>query len=215
MKVFVLDRRKKPLMPCSPKRARKLMEQGRARVHKMHPFTIRLVDRTVEESVVQEVELRIDPGSQNTGFALVRKDDEGEDHVLHLSQLKHRGQQILLDLEKRRAVRRGRRSRKTWYRPRRFDNRTRPRGWIPPSLLHRVQITMSWVGKYGALLPVSSIAFEYTSFDMQLMQNSEISGIEYQRGTLQGYEIRQYLYEKYGRKCVYLMQKRRSSNSTT
>ena len=203
VKVFVLDRHKKPLMPCSPKRARKLMEQGRARVHKMHHFTIRLVDRTVEESVVQEVELRIDPGSQNTGFALVRKDDEGEDHVLHLSQLKHRGQQIRLDLEKRRAVRRGRRSRKTWYRPRRFDNRTRPRGWIPPSLLHRVQITMSWVGKYGALLPVSSIAFEYTSFDMQLMQNPEISGIEYQRGTLQGYEIRQYLYEKYGRKCVY------------
>ena len=203
MKVFVLDKRKKPLMPCSPKRARKLMEQGRARVHKMHPFTIRLVDRTVEESVVQEVELRIDPGSQTTGFALVRKDDEVEDHVLHLSQLKHRGQQILLDLEKRSAIRRDRRSRKTWYRPRRFDNRTRPRGWIPPSLLHRVQTTMSWVRKYRALLPVSFIAFEYSSFDMQLMQNPEISGIEYQRGTLQGYEIRHYLYEKYGRKCVY------------
>ena len=203
MKVFVLDKRKKPLMPCSPKRARKLMEQGRARVHKMHPFTIRLVDRTVEESVVQEVELRIDSGSQTTGFALVRKDDEGEDHVLHLSQLKHRGQQIRLDLEKRSVIRRARRSRKTWYRPPRFDNRTRPKGWIPPSLLHRVQTTMGWVERYKALLPVSSIAFEYTSFDMQLMQNPEISGIEYQRGTLQGYEVRQYLYEKYGRRCVY------------
>ena len=179
------------------------MESGRARVHRRYPFTIRLVDRTLEGSTVQKTELRIDPGSKTTGFAIVRKDEEGEDHVLHLSQFEHRGQQIRLDLEKRRAVRRGRRSRKTWYRPRRFDNRTRPRGWIPPSLLHRVQTTMSWVGKYGALLPVSSIAFEYTSFDMQLMQNPEISGIEYQRGTLHGYEVRQYLYEKFGHRCVY------------
>lgn len=35
------------------------------------------------------------------------------------------------------------------------------------------------------------------------MQNAEISGIEYQQGTLIGYEIREYLLEKWGRKCVY------------
>ena len=35
------------------------------------------------------------------------------------------------------------------------------------------------------------------------MQNPEISGIEYQQGTLQGYEIREYLLEKFGRKCCY------------
>ena len=73
MKVFVLDRHKKPLMPCTPRRARKLMESGRARVHKRFPFTIRLTDRTLKESAVQDVELRIDPGSRHTGFAVVRK----------------------------------------------------------------------------------------------------------------------------------------------
>ena len=179
------------------------MESGRARVHKRYPFTIRLVDRTMEESVVQEAELRIDPGSRTTGFAIVRKDGKDEDHVLHLSQLKHRGQQIHLDLKQRSAIRRGRRSRKTWYRAPRFDNRTKPEGWIPPSLLHRVQTTETWVRRYMSLAPLSSIAFEYTNFDMQLMQNPDISGVEYQKGTLQGYEVRQYLYEKFGHRCVY------------
>jgi hypothetical protein len=35
MAVFVLDRRKKPPMPCSKKRARLLLERGRARVHRL------------------------------------------------------------------------------------------------------------------------------------------------------------------------------------
>ena len=74
---------------------------------------------------------------------------------------------------------------------------------MPPSLLHRVLTTETWVSRYRHLLPLSSIAFEYSNFDTQLMQNPDISGIEYQRGTLQGYEVRNYLYEKYGRKCVY------------
>ena len=203
MKVFVLDRHKKPLMPCTPRRARKLMESGRARVHKRFPFTIRLTDRTLEESAVQDVELRIDPGSRHTGFAVVRKDEDGEDHVLHLSQLEHRGQEIHLSLEKRASIRRNRRSRKTWCRAPRFDNRTRPVGWLSPSLSHRVLTTRTWVERYMSLLPLSSISFEYTTFDTQLMQNPEISGVEYQRGELQGYEIRQYLYAKFGHKCAY------------
>jgi hypothetical protein len=45
MAVFVLDRRKKPLMPCAEKRARLLLERGRAVVHRRYPFTIRLKDR--------------------------------------------------------------------------------------------------------------------------------------------------------------------------
>ncbi|MHB8415101.1 MAG: RRXRR domain-containing protein [Acidiferrobacteraceae bacterium] len=47
MAVFVIDKRKKPLVPCSEKRARKLLGSGRARVHRLIPFAIRLVDREV------------------------------------------------------------------------------------------------------------------------------------------------------------------------
>ncbi len=55
MAVFVLDKHHKSLMPCSEKRARKLLECRRARVHKLRPFTIRLVDRLLEESMVDGV----------------------------------------------------------------------------------------------------------------------------------------------------------------
>jgi hypothetical protein len=35
------------------------------------------------------------------------------------------------------------------------------------------------------------------------MKNPEISGIEYQNGTLFGYEVKEYLLQKWGRKCAY------------
>jgi hypothetical protein len=36
---------------------------------------------------------------------------------------------------------------------------------------------------------------ELVKFDTQLMQNSNISGVQYQQGTLAGYELREYLLE--------------------
>ena len=97
MAVFVLDKRKKPLMPCSEKRARLLLKRGRARVHKMRPFTIRIVNRTLENSGVQPIALKIDPGSKTTGIALVREAGD-EHHVLHLAEIAHRGSKIKKDL---------------------------------------------------------------------------------------------------------------------
>ncbi len=73
MAVFVLDRHKKPLMPCSEKRARLLLARGRAVLHRLAPFTIRLKDRLVRESALQPLRLCLDPGSRVTGLALVRE----------------------------------------------------------------------------------------------------------------------------------------------
>jgi len=44
---------------------------------------------------------------------------------------------------------------------------------------------------------------EVANFDAQKIQNPEIKGVEYQQGELQGYEVREYLLDKWGRKCVY------------
>jgi len=70
--VFVLDKHKKPLMPCTPKRARLLLSQKRAVVHRLSPFTIRLKDREVASCTLQPVVLKVDPGSCTTGMALAR-----------------------------------------------------------------------------------------------------------------------------------------------
>ncbi len=70
MAVFVLDRNQQPLMPCSEKRARTLLEKRRARVHRRMPFSIRLVDREVRNSVLQPLKIKLDLGSKITGIAL-------------------------------------------------------------------------------------------------------------------------------------------------
>jgi len=201
LSVFVLDRRKKPLMPCSEKRARLLLERGRARIARRYPFTIRLIDRTVEESVLQPVRVKIDPGSKTTGFAIVRE-AKGETVVLALAELAHRGARIRDRLTARRAFRRRRRARLR-YRSQRSDNRRRPAGWLAPSLRHRPDTVLSWVRRLRRLAPVCGIAMELVRFDMQKMENPEIAGVEYQQGTLAGYEVREYLLEKWRRCCAY------------
>ncbi|MEE4462203.1 RRXRR domain-containing protein, partial [Azotobacter chroococcum] len=53
MAVYVLDKTGKPLMPCSEKRARLLLARGRARVHRLVPFVIRLTDRRQADCALQ------------------------------------------------------------------------------------------------------------------------------------------------------------------
>lgn len=212
MSVFVLDRSKRPLMPCTEKRARLLLQRGRARVHRMMPFTIRLLDRKVQSSALQPLRLKLDPGSKTTGIAIVRETEavdatSGEiirhAHVVMLAELQHRGHAIRDALLARRALRRRRRGANLRHRAPRFDNRTRPQGWLPPSLRHRVDTTMSWVRRFMRWAPIMAVSQELVRFDTQLLQNAKISGVEYQQGTLAGYEVREYLLEKWGRACAY------------
>ena len=49
LQASVVDAHKKPLMPCTEKRTRHLLERCRAVVHTVVPFTIRMKDRTAEE----------------------------------------------------------------------------------------------------------------------------------------------------------------------
>jgi 5-methylcytosine-specific restriction endonuclease McrA len=89
------------------------------------------------------------------------------------------------------------------YRPARFDNRRRPEGWLTPSLQHRVDTTMAWVARLRRWTTVTGLSTLLHRFDTRLLQNPEISGVEYQQGELQSYEVREYLLEKWGRKCAY------------
>jgi 5-methylcytosine-specific restriction endonuclease McrA len=211
MSVYVLDRSGEPLMPCSEKRARLLLERGRARVHRVVPFVIRLIDRKQADCAYQRLRIKLDPGSRVTGLALVR-DVETVDPAtgeisrgaaaLNLFDLVHRGRQISEALTARRQMRRRRRG-NLRYRAPRFLNRAKPAGWLAPSLQHRVDTTMAWVKRLRRWTPIVAISSEPVRFDMQAIENPEISGSEYQQGSLAGYEVREYLLEKWGRRCAY------------
>jgi 5-methylcytosine-specific restriction endonuclease McrA len=199
-RVLVLDKNKKPLMPCYPNRAKELLKKGKACVYRKFPFTILLKYR--EGGATQEIELKIDPGSKTTGIALVAHFKKGR-KLLWAGNLTHRGEQIRTALEKRKAVRRSRRNRKTRYRQARYLNRSKPQGWLAPSLRSRVNNVFVWALRLQKVCPMNSIEVETVRFDLQKLENPEISGVEYQQGELLGYEIREYLLEKYKRKCVY------------
>src|SRR4028119_230800 len=200
MRVFVLDKNLKPLDPCDPARARELLQKGRAKVFKCYPFTIALQDRTVEDSVTHPHRIKIDPGSKTTGIAVVQEETGRVTNALEIS---HRGQQIKDSLESRKALRRGRRNRKTRYRKPRFLNRTRKAGWLPPSLESRITNIETWVRRIRKVCPVTALTQELVRFDLQQLQNLEVSGVEYQRGELFGFELKEYLLQKWSRKCAY------------
>ena len=198
-RAFVLDKNKKPLMPCHPARARELLRKGKARIFKLYPFTIILTER--ETGAVQNVAFKIDPGSKQTGIVLAADFKRGK-RVLWAAVLEHRGQQIKNALESRRKLRRSRRTRHTRYRPARFLNRHTDKGHLPPSLQSRIENVWTWLCRLNRACSISSIAQELVRFDTQLLQNAEISGVEYQQGALQGFEVREYLLEKWQRQCA-------------
>jgi 5-methylcytosine-specific restriction endonuclease McrA len=194
--VFVLDTNQKPLNPCKPGVARGLLKAGKAKIFRRYPFTI-ILNKLVEDAP-KPTRLKLDPGSKTSGIALIQGNA-----VIWGAELNHRGYSLKQSLESRRALRRSRRNRHTRYRQPRFNNRKRPEGWLAPSLQHRVLTTKTWVNRLMRCCCVTSVSMELVRFDTQLMQNPEISGVLYQQGQLAGYEVRQYLLEKWGRCCAY------------
>jgi len=217
--VFVLDKHGQPLQPCRPARARKLLADGRARVHRLVPFVIRLVDREVIDSQVSGVEVGIAPGSKTTGMSVFTISNTGGKTgnqvvckgVVSI-EIQHRGQLIHKKMQQRSNYRRRRRSANLRYRAPRFNNRTRPSGWLAPSLKHRVDSTAAMMDRIRRWAPVTAVHQGLWRFDTQKMQDPEISGVEYQRGELAGYEVREYLLEKFGRTCAYCGDKDTSLN---
>jgi 5-methylcytosine-specific restriction endonuclease McrA len=195
--VFVIDAQKRPLAPIHPGFARRLLKQKQAALYRKFPFTL-ILKESRPDLIRPDLKLKIDPGSRVTGFAILNGAQ-----VIWAAELTHRGQAIKDALLSRRQRRRGRRNRHTRYRQPRFSNRTRPQGWLAPSLEHRVLTTLTWVNKLIKLAPIGSIAQELVRFDLQQLENPEISGIEYQQGTLLGYEVREYLLDSWDRKCAY------------
>ena len=115
-------------------KVRRLLKEGKAKVVRREPFTIKLLYEP-ETDVVQECYCGVDTGSKHIGVAVV-----GNDRVLYQSQIELRND-IKRKMDARRASRRNRRNRKTRYRKPRFLNRgnlTR-NNRLPPSVNHKVQ----------------------------------------------------------------------------
>ena len=200
-----------PLIPCRPKRARVLLRDGRATKTWINGnFAIQMTDRTRAESVVPETTMGITPGSKLTGFAItLDRDETQERRVIHAMELEHIGHRISMQLQKRASNRRNRRHRLRYRQPR-FDNRSKQRDWLPPSIRHNLEQINKWTGTLTRLYPISSIRISNAKFDIQLMENPDIQGEEYQHGTLYGWQLRAYVFHQNHHRCFYCGQQESS-----
>jgi 5-methylcytosine-specific restriction endonuclease McrA len=186
-----------------------MLSPGAAAVWRRYPFTL-ILKRVVSNVQPQQLRLKIDPGSRTTGLALVAEavtvpttGEAASRRGVWAGELTHRGGAVRDGLVARRAIRRGRRQRHTRYRRARLDNRRRPEGWLPPALESRLANTQTWVRRLFRLAHITALSQELVKFDTQALVNPEIAGVENQQGTLAGYELREYLLEKWGRRCAY------------
>ena len=197
--VFVLDRSKKPLDMISHAKARILLKNKQAVVHKIYPFTIRLKDNS---AVLKDrsYTVKLDPGSRTTGVAIV----DDKDSVVMLVEIEHRGNIIKKNLDDRRAARNSRRQRKTRYRPARFLNRTKPKGWLAPSVKSRADNVINFIKKYKKFLNINKVMIEHVSFDTtQMSSDTELLGNDYQEGNLYQNKLRSFIFSKTKGRCSY------------
>lgn len=175
-KVYVLNKDGKPLMPTKASRARKMLRDGKAKVAKRTPFTIQMLVETKEYK--QDITLGIDAGSKTIGISATTDKEE-----LFSSEVILRNDISDL-LTARRQCRRTRRNRLRYRKPR-FLNRvgSKNKGWLAPSIEHKIQTHIRAIGNVVGLLPISKIIVETASFDVQKILNPEISGKDYQQGS--------------------------------
>ena len=198
MKVFVLNMRGQPLMPCSPAKARHLLKANKAKVKRRTPFTIQLSIATGETK--QDVILGVDSGSKHIGLSATTEKTE-----VFASEVELR-QDISGLLADRLAFRRVRRHRKTRYRAPRFNNRvhSKHKGWLAPSIENRIQAHISRIDAVCKLLPVTKIVIETASFDIQKIKNPDVEGEGegYQQGNQLGFwNVREYVLWRDGHVC--------------
>ena len=196
MLVYVLNKNGKPLMPCKPQKARKLLKDGKAKVKRTEPFTIQLIGGS--SGYKQDMTLGIDAGSKHIGLSASTEEKE-----LYAVDVEIRNDIVDL-LSTRRQNRRTRRNRKTRYRKCRFLNRVKSKnkGWLAPSIENKIQAHFKVVADVHKILPVSKIVVETASFDIQKIKNPSIESVGYQQGEQLGFwNVREYVLFRDGHTC--------------
>ena len=229
MLVYVLNKHNKPLMPCKPQRARKLIKEKKAKVVSYKPYTIKLLYGSY--GYTHNTNLGID-----LVFIFIVVSITSQDKVLSKGEIELR-QDVSSLIETKAILRRSRRSRKSRFRKCKFNFRnkrvfsapketklkpikkgsdskkngrtlatnidsSRPDGWLPPSIQSRIDNTFFWIDKYYNLLTKCKLSIEVGKFDIAKMINPEIEGADYQQGEAEGfYNTRYFVFARDNYTC--------------
>ena len=180
-------------MPTTPRKARVLLNVGKAKIFARRPFTIQLLYGC--RGYTQPVTLGIDAGYQTIGFSTVTETEEligGEFKLLEGMS------ERITERRKYRVIRRNR----LRHRKPRFDNRKRQAGWLAPSIQHKLDSHLKLVERLKARLPIKKVIIETAKFDIQKINNPDIKSEEYQQGEQYGWKnLASYIRHRDNYKC--------------
>ena len=189
LRVFVKNMRGESLMPCSQRKARLLLKEGKAKIIGYKPFTIQLTTPTGEST--QDVHIGVDTGAKHIGIAVT-----SEDKVLAKGEIELRDG-IHEKMELRSILRRVRRNRKTRYRQARFLNRERKDGWLPPTVQSKLDATFRWIDEFCNLVPNPTLHIEVGKFDINKITTEELR----ENDVYNYYNKRYYVFNRDGFTC--------------
>lgn len=198
---FVVDKDGNPLMPTfNRKKVRKLLKSGKARIFEYLPFTIQLSYETTGNT--QPIEYATDTGYQHVGISV--KSEKHEYYRVQAEMLPDE-KNNRDDMRKYRRTRRNR----LRYRAPRFDNREKGKGWIAPSLKHRMDNQINLFEKIKKVCPITEVTAEVGKFDTQVLEATNKGlpvpeGVDYQHGPRFGYDnTREAVLQRDGHKCMH------------
>ena len=187
--VYVLNKNGQPLMPTNRHgKVKHLLKQGKAKVVKRCPFTIKLLYDSTNHT--QNLTLGVDTRSGTIGTAV--SDDNG--NIIYMSKVVVRND-ITDKMAQRSKYRRNRRNRKTRYRKARWLNRKNSIkfGRFSPTMISKFHSHIKEIEFIKSILPITTLVLETAQFDTHLMKNPSLANPKvkhwgYQRGINYGFE---------------------------
>lgn len=211
--VYVLDKNGHPLMPtCRHGKIKHLLKDGKAKVVKRCPFTIKLLYESTNHT--QNLTLGIDTGSGTVGTAVSK--DNGD--IIYISEVVVRND-ITDKMTRRSKYRRNRRNRKTRYRKARWLNRKNSikTDRFSPTMTSKFYSHIKEIEYIKSILPITTMVFETGQFDTHLMKNPSLAAPDikhwgYQKGSNYGFEnTKAMVLNRDGYTCQYCKGKHKDS----
>ena len=211
--VYVLDKNGHPLMPtCRHGKVKHLLKDGKAKVVKRCPFTIKLLYESTSHT--QNLTLGVDTGSGTVGTAVSK--DNGD--IVYISEVVVRND-ITDKMTRRSKYRRNRRNRKTRYRKARWLNRKNSikTDRFSPTMTSKFHSHIKEIEYIKSILPITTMVFETGQFDTHLMKNPSLADPDikhwgYQKGSNYGFEnTKAMVLNRDGYNCQYCKGKHKDS----
>ena len=209
MKVYVISKNGKSLMPTTPARAKKMLIAGKAKCIRRTPFTIKLLYKAT--TYTQSITLGVDTGSSHVGSAAV--DSVGS--VVYLSETEIRND-ITDKMKQRSKYRRNRRNRKTRYRKARWLNRKNSikKDRFSPTMISKINSHVKEIEFVKSILPIANVILETGTFDPHALKNPAVLKNKwlYQRGANYGFaNTRSYVLDRDNYTCQHCKGKSKDS----